>query len=313
MAIISINEDVGQRSATWTWSGGNLSPKYTRVWKVQCDDTLSDMRDVLALAGNPSPGPDTIPAIGTAYPSDSSAVCQELDCSEMDGHLIFYATAIYKQQTATGVGSDPTALDWEFSMSFVAVQRPVPVDIDGTATKNSAGELYSDPPVMETYYEPVFNLAKWYSSVNVTTAKDRIGAKNSSAFTLCGASILKGDIRCIDYRISPKEIIGGNPYYKVNISLHWGTRDSYYDDPSGTVKTAEAWEQLILDAGYRFKDAATNELAPIMIDRVEVSSPISLDGNGQPLGEGSYQNVHNKFNTVKDSDMSLWGLPTAIP
>jgi len=324
MAIVSVNETVGSREAAKRWDDNSgEKTNYTRAYLVVCDDTLTDMKELLDLAGNGAYG-DTIPEMGDGYPTDGTATVHDYDCQELDGYLTFLVLVMYKQPPTGGQNSDPTQNDWVVSTDFVPYQRIIENemttdangDVNGDPITNSAKDPFIDP-LMETYSYVKINASKWFSSWDIEEQAQRQGAINDQDVTAFGEVFPTHTLRCVRWTTSGKQELSSGDYYQLQAEFIYRPirRVQSDDGPIGPVngkqfKEVPGWDRAVIDQG--FNEIRGGVKRKIATGGQTALTPFKLDGNG--LHEASLDtNIFLVFQTCIEQDMTTWGLPTTMP
>ena len=283
---------------------GRKSRNYTRVFQVIADNIL-----------DPTSASFSVPvALGNLHPNDALAECKNISArlmSDNDHRSVFLVTCKYE----TGSGGtdepeeqeDPVQDHPVISWGSRTVRLPVTQTSDDPpkAITNSADEPF-DPPPEEDFHVLTYSYTVNVLAFDPNDANLFRGAINDSAFTLAGLQLEKYQARCQSISASNGER-NGIRFWRVTFE----------------IEVADDWRLLLQDMGFRKKDPVefgdpryTGNgdfvYAPILDTRgLPVTTPIPLDGDGNPLPEGA-DPVFLDFHTVAKPlrDFKKLGLPT---
>ena len=181
MAIVSVYERARDRSGR---KGQKGEVVYRQVFVV-ITSTRSDGPQTVMNAVDPSTSV-SIPVIGQIYLAgndlDPNARCIGVDPQNIDedGGKIWQVNCEFstKWQDAT---DDPLLRPTDISFGFAQFQRPVWLDINGSAITNSAN-AYFDPPVEIDDSRPVLTMVRNEAWFSTSLAIDYQDAVNSDVF-----------------------------------------------------------------------------------------------------------------------------------
>ena len=322
--IKSVNETVGSREATRKWQSGGISTTYTRVYLIVANDTVTNLKDLIDLAGDGTYG-DTIPEMGDEFPTDSQATVHDYTVQELDGWLTFLVLVNYRQPDVGGQNSDPTENDWIVSTDFVPYEKIMTTEaifdndgkIIGDPILNSAGDPF-DPPVSEMYSYVKINATKWFNSWDIETQAVRQGSMNSEELTAFGVVFPAHTLRCVRWTTPGKVEQGSGEYYQLQAEFIFKpvrrvqSDDGNINENGKQFKEVPGWDRPILDQGFNSLQGENNLKLPVVIGGEKERVPVKLDGNGQ-FNITNIQTVFLVFQTVIEQDMTTWGLPTTMP
>lgn len=285
MAVVLVKEQGHLRTGTIEYATLGES---NRVFYVHTDSGLDDDGVVFAVAGNPSPGPDTIPPIGDSHPTRGGIYVKSLGARQVGEKI-----GIQWEVTVTYAKYEP--LPWNsppsYSFNFNSSEHIVDRDVEkGKAILNSAGCPY-DPGVTAMRFEGVLSVQRNIFGWSIQQGITYTGAVNNDPFYGAPPGY------CMAY------ITGSQQDVTIGdiVQRYWAVSYQF------SFKTAEQWSPLnILDAGFT-KKTKDGKLVPITIAGREPSTPVPLDGSGQPLGDGK-DPVFNKIAVYKKLPFNALGV-----
>lgn len=253
MAVVSVNEDFEGRTANDSVDKATA----TKVFIVLTDDKTDDGPVVLAHGD--------IPAVGAVWSEDYGwLVCSSRTADVHNNNWqAWKVTCQYDNQTPAG--TDPTTRPPEISIDGEDYEVPLDFSIDDVPANASSGEPF-DPPVMVPRTRRVVEATVVMDPFASLVALNLEGTVNSDTWHGGAAKTwLLKKVRSSSY--FEKDTL----YYKVSFRFLYSPNDFH--------------KKIELDRGfYRIGD--DDELTPILKNGVPVSSPVLLDGNGQPLAAG---------------------------
>ena len=300
MSIISVKELYGNRS-------GGLDNLYHRTYTRQFEVSTSDPKVgwvAVRIASDPSTGL-TIPIIGAFYTNGVSIVdpLYEFDhgsfvnslAGTMDGTPTdWIVTAEYSPWPAGQFDSNPTS--WKIRVRFGGERLDKVVDFDksGVPIKNSAGDRFGDPVVIDdslrtmvitrnelvSTYDPEVS-AKYSNTINNATW-------NSFATNRCKFGIIE---------TSEEQFDSNNQVWYYTVTY-----------PVSVERTGKVWTKKLLDQGYNILVSGTP--TPYMVKGQPVSDPVALNGSGGVLGSGSP--VTLEFDVYDDVDWTPLGIDLSL-
>lgn len=194
-----------------------------------------------------------------------------------------YRVAVEFSDALGEVVLNPLARLFRPSLDFEENREPIYVDGDGNAILNSAGNSF-DPPIEETFSDPVFTLINNVDTLRSILAMQYKGAVNTDP--ILGAAA--GELKITGAAINPLEENGVKYYQEI-----WRITGRPNRVIGGT--TVKGWARLILDEG-RYQKASdinailngasvnTVTLTPILgEDGDPVVDPVKLNGAGYLL------------------------------
>ena len=318
--IASINETVGSRKAVASWEESAERREYTRVFLVVANETVTDMNELIDLAGDNSYGGEPyqeIPEMGQEYPSDPNATVHVIEPQEKDeGYLTFHIFVHYRQPDAGGQNPDPTDNDWVISTDFEPFQKIVENETtfdgggnpNGKPIENSARDPFFDP-VTETYYRLVIHASKWFNDWDLAIQAQRQGAMNDANLLFLGQIFPPHTLRCTRWTTSGKQILETGEFYQLNATFVY--KPVFSVESKGNQVEIAGWDRAVLDLGFNRLNANGLKV-PIQTRGGTAQVPYKLDGNGR-FDPDDVQTVFLEFQTVYEEDMSTWGLPDTMP
>lgn len=314
-------------------SGQGIRATYTRVFQVMTDALVEDLWEIEPLFGNGTPGPDTIPEIGDAYPTASGSVVKSIAPETGDGDYQYFVIVNYDTAPSGGLEPVPTDQEWSVTTEVIEEEYVAEYDLGGHAgggslsipnqdnitasypalpgsaavrdIANSADDLF-DPPVMTKRYLRVYNLQKYIATWDEDEVLERLGKLNSDTFTFIGKSFRPWSLLCTRYNIGEKKEYDGSNYYSITIQL---VHRPYFTVRSNDVVTyVPGWLEAVVDQGYHAKDGDQTVLNNI--NGIPATVPQLLDGSGARQLDTAYHAVYRQFRTLGEDAMGGWGLPT---
>lgn len=229
---------------------------YTRTKLFRASSQDDDEYDV---GSHPS-----VALIGSVHPSDTTAWCTQLTVENTNFWAGWTVTEQYSSENELAENPlfEPATFDWDFEQ----FERVADVDKNGDAITNSAGDIFTDPPLMRDDSRPLCTVTKNLAAVPtaILTYQDAV---NSSAFTLDGLSITTGLAKMNRVSVSRKQLRNGYTFRVVTFDIHL---------------QRDAWNLKPLDYGYRAK-SGSDRTAIVSTDGTEPRTPVLLNGSGAVL------------------------------
>jgi len=249
MSVEYIGEDYNVRSATNT--RGVRS--YVRAGKYRTTSQSDTEYDVGSHAN--------VPLIGSPHPSDPFAYCIQLTVANEHPWAGWLVTAQYTSENVLDPNPlfEPATFDWDFEQ----FERVADVDRNGDGITNSAGDIFTDPPLMRDDSRPICTVTKNLAAVPtaILTYQDAV---NSSAFVLDGLTIAAGLAKMNRVSVSRKQIRNGFTFRVVTFDIHL---------------QRDGWDLKPLDYGFRAK-SGSDRTAITNTDGTEPRVPVLLNGSG---------------------------------
>jgi hypothetical protein len=296
MGIVSISEIDGARSAGRDQRGNKT---YGRGFRVVTDHPRTGPKAVR----------DAVPvAIGDYYRNGSDAEVGQ-SWYEEDDKIYCLEVAVKPEGAADakqwivelkygvadpasfGAIDDPTQLPPKISWSGVRRDEVVDVDEDDKPVVNSAGDPF-DPPITRDASSPTMVVTR-----NERTYDDGIAVQyrqsvNEAEFF----GHAPGTVKCADIRAESADSPSIGRYYVVTYEFEL---------------VDGSWQPEVLDLGLRQRNTTSGAREQIVIDGTPATSPVLLDGQGQPLAAdavtgGAYFLL--SFKTYKTRDFASLGL-----
>ena len=205
---------------------------------------------------------------------------------------VFYDNSINGDKPPDPDEADPFTI----TPRMEKIEVPMEFDLDGWLVRNSAGQRYDTPPMLELYY-PVFSIGRTeYTNPcrRMTDFMNRVNALNFWGFAPGKVCMLN---------VSPStSITWGTPSWQVQYDIGI----NLYDD-------LDLWQTEILDAGTmeRRVDAGNGRIAIRAIldaQGKEVTEPVPLDDNGMPLPDGA-DPVWHWYRKRYSADLNILKIP----
>lgn len=281
MAVVG-NAEEREEDQNASFDGGTWS--YTRAWLVKVD-SKQDRENVVSAANG-------LPAYGAPHPTPISdpAYAKTISYSRVSGSaLAWIVTVTYSSERE--LQDDPTNDEILVSWTSEIYQELVRVDRDGDAVVNSAGDPFVDPVPTR---DAIHLIAK--IKANISSAPDWIvafqNAVNDAEITIGGLTIAVGLARVQRIEIGERKKRGNATYYPLSYEVHIHK---------------DGWRLKPLDAGFRKLDG-TDRVQIRDKDDDEPTTPVPLNGSGQPIANPTPDNAHFLDFTVYD-ELSLSALP----
>lgn len=318
MAITAFDEIHDGRRGT---EGDRGVRTYTRAWRVQTDDPLTEVLEIRSDFRCPRRGN----VYATAYAFDNAAFCRSVEVTQDENRLIWtvtaeYSTARNKQdrddETEPNPLLQPAKIFWGFNPHSKPVDRAISSNLITSAT--------TDIPIVNTAYDPFdpapmiddmrlsLRVEKNYASYDPLQAYAYTNVINSDAFL--GADVRTWKVRQITNE--PGELtkeIGDPPvtiaYFPVTFIFDF---------------RAETWDLRILNAGYRCivtgagklsciegtstQMASTNFDVRNALPRVNFPWPLSTNGTQLSSTDGTGIN-YLTFQVYPEKSFAVLGVP----
>ncbi len=269
-----------------------------------------------------------VPNVGDTHPKDSNTFVIDKGTEETANRKIFFVTVNYstsgKSDVNLGGGQNPLnenpIINWHTRDIQVVAIRGTRVDFRGPAPirsgggadtsaggsggpiLNSAGELYTDPPLIIPDFLQVVVIKRNErpgTGFSPSRVRGRLNSINSSAGRLAGLSFRQREAWLTKYNASEIREQSGTDYVVVTYQIMIA-RENF------------TWLDSILDQGLRERiaDADGNlGLQPIRdLNKKRVTTPVNLNGAGEELAEGD-DPVFLDYLTKTETNFSNLSLP----
>lgn len=301
MAVLTTTEIWEGRSGRVNRTGVR---EYSRAYRVTTD-TFADDATVAANAQDPVTSL-AVPAIGDSFgTNDANAICVSVKPTQQASDPRVWVVSVdYTSDPGGATATQPenplqrAAVE---SLSFNKITRPLPIDQDGKAIRNSAGDMYDPLPEVEVA-RPVLKIQRNEGAFAYSTAVDYVGTINDATFRGAPA----GQARMIEISAT-QQFENGISFFSVNYAIEFWRQE--------IDGTAYGWDLAIPDRGFRVlvggvptlkppeaQDAAGNTLG---------ASPnpeaIFLDGSGGELATNGTI-VINQFRAYERKDFGALNL-----
>lgn len=240
---------------------------YSLTYLVKADSDAETAADVLAC--------DSDFTLGTPYPGDSSAVLKSISASvsENGKSPLWEVTADFDNDSDRA-NTSPLYPDTPAQISIGCSKQEMPVyrDLDDKPCKNTASDLYSDPPILIDIPIP-------FRQINVNLSESDFEE-----------SLLQLYFNCVN-----SSTYSGWSRGQVLLADLTATREYYDDENDNRIFywalsarlefNSLGWQTKVLSSGYRelYDDMGDTKKRDIRINGVEVSAPIPLDEEGHAL------------------------------
>ena len=269
MTITFKGEIAGSRQAT----NSEGSRSYTRAFRLITDSKTDGPYEI---------GSDVnLPVIGSTYPSDGQAYCNNISIVNSDPWQGWTATYQYSDKRELDE-DDPEQDETKISFTGEVYQLPAFRDKDEKAVMNSAGDYFLDPPVT---MDDSHLIAKFKTNVKLLPiwVLSYQNAVNSGPITISGLKVAKGLAKMTRLEVSERQKRGNITFFTVSYELH-------------IKKKGHRLE--VLDAGLRQRNASGG-LEDILNDPpgdVEpVTQPVPLDGQGKVITNPTPANSQYRY------------------
>lgn len=209
-------------------------------------------------------------AVGDEHPQDAEALCSTIT-AEPDGREMgaWVVTVTYSTPSGSATQSldpfdRPADVEWDAQEMQVQFER----DIEGRVVRNSAGDPF-DPPVMVDAAYHVFRHSANYPSFDLGLAKQYRYAVNSDPFLTFapGHALMRPWRAQLVYE-------GRTPYVRVAREI--------------LLRDDIAWNDVgILDQGFKVRQSDGSLAHYRDSTGTETATPVLLDGNGHKLADGA--------------------------
>lgn len=249
-----------------TGSRQNTETKYQQTYRIIMT-AESDTAATIFAAG-------VLPAIGAAFPGDSSAYCVDVSLQGGADGLVWVATASYTNKVEQqSLNDDPLARVFRPRWSFENTSRLSDRDYEGTAYASTAGE-YFDPPMEIPEIVPVVRFIRNEATFdpNLTLAyankvNSRVWFGGEEKQVLCSAIFP-----------SPQEE-NGLQYEQVTYEFKFCC--NHLEDPDGDPVY---WDLLVVNRGMWELVGGKRRL--IKDDTKQfVSKPVNLNADGTKMDD----------------------------
>lgn len=238
----------------------------------------------------------SIPALRSLHPTRSYLWCSQKTARQADDKsgCIWEVLCNYTLAASEALPwNEPAVYAWGAQATEQIVEYDV---VTAKPVRNSAGAPF-DPGVSATRYEAVLTVSRNQTTYNESTALAYIGAVNNATFygSPRGYCMCTGITATSQTHVSEAGV--KTPYWAVQFNFAFRNTSIGY-----------GWQPKILDAGY-CKKATSGALIPITIAGREPSSPVPLDGSGQPLAHPETDTpVWLDFKVYPEANFSALGI-----
>ncbi len=290
MAATTAREDYSRRSGGVAVNGART---YVRAWEVHCDAPTDGV--VAALAHPDLPRTSDFYLAGAEWDEQSFVQSLSVELLSYNGDSVDYlVTANYGPFDAPSYGTEP--LEWPIRIraSFQQYEKVIWVDQDGKAVRNSAGDPFGDPVVVDDS-RPMLVVTRNESvnAFNLTLAAQQKDKVNAAVWNGFPARTVKcSDIQTGDEQKDPATSLY---YYSVSyvFDIKW-----------------ETWTREILDQGFAYLDGSTRK--PFLDDEGQpISDPKLLDGLGEELDASMDPPVLLSYRVYPDTDFTVFNMDFA--
>lgn len=286
--VIAVWEDTDKREGA---VDANFLRTYKREFIVQTDNPLVGCKAV-ALAFSRATGIgigtpyfigawDPIANIGDFYhEADPGSFCRSLIPKVFSADGANWKVSIEYGPWDPRIEENPLDKKLELEWDWVQFEKIADVDRDGKAVVNSAGD-YFDPPIVMDDSRPILRIVRNEPDFSMAYASDYRDSINDGpwygypAYTVKCTSITAK----LEYSMN---IPGDNKWY-------WTLTYVFHLNPDG-------WDKEVLDQGLRSSGGE-----PIIKGGVPATSPVLLDGAGEPAASGADAS-YLKFGIYKTRD-----------
>lgn len=283
MSVVSISEMWQGRGSD---GGGIGDTSARRQWRVRTN-AKSDSWQAIAAVGVAN---GYFPNLYDPHPENVFLTARRLKIeNQADSPFHWIATAEYsstpvrdkdqQRQLHPDPCDRPADTEWNTTIYQQAVER----DRNGKAVLNSAGDRPERAPQKDASHW-VCTVTKNLRTVPVWLLDYNDCPINDDDFEVGGVPVEEGKARLYELRIGKKQVENGFDFYPVSMTIEF---------------RKEGWVDPMLDEGFRKKETdeegnVTRTHISLPDDNGEltkVSSPVPLDGNGQPLENPTVDNA----------------------
>jgi hypothetical protein len=298
MSIVSVTEQYGGRGT----SLNNVYERiFTRVFEVETSDSLVGPLAVRLASG--------IPHIGTPYTNglsighalyefDNGAFVNEIRVDEITegGGIAWKVTVQYGPWNPATFGSDPTLWPLRVTFGGERTERVCDFDKTGAPIRNSAGDRFGDPVVVDDHISTLtITRNELVSSFDPDTAADFSDTVNNATWNGRAARYCKmGLITTSEEKFDSNAQVW---YYTVTYPVSIGRKP---------------WVKEIMDMGFNELDAYGSSAKPIMHQGQPLSDPVPLDGSGRELTGGYVTPVTLTYYVFDEADWSVLGINLSV-
>lgn len=258
--IIKHHEKPDTRTGSISLSDQRIVREYTREFQLETSEgdvtgapgILLYVKNTVGIGiGSPLQYPD-----GSF---DNFAFCTKIDCKHSDGKFwdvtISYATLDPQLCNENPLENVPVV-----TTEFIQWDEPIDKDIDGKPILNSAGDPF-DPGLTRERNRQIIRISRNEQEfdVGLLALQDTVNRDTFIGFR-------KETVKC-----SP---IHRSREFDPVVGVYWRVEYEFIFDPRG-------WKKEILDSGLRKRDGSV--VSQIEVDGSPTTSPVPLDGAGQPL------------------------------
>jgi len=282
VSVVSISEMWQGRGA----DGGGISDSTARrFWRIRTNDK-SDSWQLIAAVGIAN---GYFPDLYDQHPENVYLTCRRLKIeNQADSPFHWIATAEYSSTPVKDKDQqrqhypDPCDRPADIEWNTVRYLKPVEKDINGKAVLNSAGDRPERAPEKNASHW-VCTVSKNLRTVPAWLLDYNDCPINDDDFELGGVEVEAEKCCLMELRIGKKQSENGFEFYPVQMTFEF---------------RKDGWVDSMLDEGFRKKaiegDTVKRKHISLPDDNGEltkVSSPVPLDGNGQPLENPTTDNA----------------------
>jgi hypothetical protein len=306
MPVVSVNEVGHGRSA-----GEDEKVRTNeRTFIVALSSVVDD-----PVEARDAPG---IPLVGSPHPADPTSFVTSKTTEETDNRMVYFVMVDYSSAAVDdpnfpgGGGGDPLdenpVIVWSTRDIEIVAEEGVKILEDGTdskfseAIRNSAGDLYTDPPLVIPDFIQMCTI----------TRNERPGTDfNPDRVPLFANTINKSTVKIAGHRFSARtgwliKYEGGAIQQRGGVNFVNVTYSILLSRPG------RLWLDSILDQGLRERgvDADNNNIRINIKDETmkKITTPVNLDGKGKQLPVDGTP-VFLQFLTKLESSFSSLNLP----
>lgn len=246
-------------------ANGELGPDFTSRYTRTCRVEFETGEPFGPLTARLASGMFIGQMYATGHETDEFAFCNRITMrTELpDVRNVFLVTGDYGPWEPCS--ADPLLNPPEIEVDYVGFERVVDRDVDTEkAIVNSAGDPF-DPPVTADDSRLVITITRneeFYDESLAELVRDKV---NDAEWRGKPAGTVKASAPKASRQFHPS--LGY--YWKVTYVFH---------------VNSDGWQRKILDAGFRRKaTSGTGQVVILSKDNAPVSTPVPLDGLGQPL------------------------------
>ena len=258
-------------------SRNGLSETCSLIFQVVSDNRLTDDHNtVLDFDSIPKPGAPYAFGGTTRYKLRARTFSAKCKGTYGQRGAVWEVEVGYDNSLKADDPPDPAETDpFTITPRMERIELPMEVDLDGNPVRNSAGQKFDTPPMLELYY-PVFTIGRTEYSNPCRRMVDFTNRVNGAPFW----GFAPGQV-CMKSVMPSTSVTWGTPAWNVQYEIAINIYFPFLD----------LWQLEILDAGLQKINTSTNgfeatftPLIAILDDQgKEITQPVPLDGNGQRL------------------------------